>query len=208
MLVNAHNLTGDFDRMDDDGGPAHTASLTTRQRPGDASHPATTDAATIGWYRRLGASHRRRDELARLDAGAIQEHDNARRLACYRRWPGIVDAMRTLIGCYNDGAGRETLLLVDGPSGPDNEPSATVTARRGQSLVIAVEDSDLWVLPSLDENGRGQGERWIGLNRTDVATAAYVLQNWLAQLEGWHSATPDEEEFIAPNSTAVSASPC
>jgi len=62
------------------------------------------------------------------------------------------------------------------------QQTATVTARSGRSLVMAVEDADLWVRATEDESAN-PSERWIGLDRTDQATAAYVLQNWLAQLE-------------------------
>ena len=96
--------------------------------------------------------------------------------------------MRTLIDCYNDGAGGEVLILVDDPSGHGDEPTATVTARSGRSLVMAVEGADLWVRARQDENSRTEDERRIGLNRTDEATAGYVLQNWLAQLEPCDSA--------------------
>ena len=61
------------------------------------SHPATAADATTDLYRRLGASQSRRDEAVQLSARAIQERDDARQLACHRRWPAIVDAMRTLI---------------------------------------------------------------------------------------------------------------
>jgi hypothetical protein len=143
-----------------------------------ASHPATPAAATKDFYRRLGASQSRRDEVAQLSARVIQERNDAQQLACHRRWPAIVDAMRTLIACYNDGAGGERLIIVDRPAG--EEPTVTVTSHGGRTLVMAVDGADLWVRASQDENGRMQGERWIGLNRTDEATAKYVLQNWLA----------------------------
>jgi len=182
MPVNALNLSVDLNRMDDDGGPAAYARSTPRPRLVEADQAPTTGDATNDWFRRLGASHRRRDEAARLVTLAGQERDQARQLACHRRWPGIVDAMRRLIACYNDGTGGEPLILVDQPTA-DDEPIATVTARSGRSLVMAVEDADLWVRATEDETGGNQDERWIGLDRTDEATAAYVLQNWLAQLD-------------------------
>lgn len=164
MPVDTHNLATDVDQMD------HAD-------------------ATKDWYRRLGASHSRRDEAVQLSARAIQARDDARHLACHGRWPAIVDAMRTLIGCYNDGAGGETLIIVDGPTTAQGEElTLTVTARGGRALVMAVDGGDLWVRASQDENGRMQGERWIGLNRTDEATAGYVLQKWLAQLDACDSA--------------------
>jgi hypothetical protein len=198
MAVDARDLAMDLDRMDDDGGSLRHSVLTrtlrlapgpataTQQRT-DANHPATSVNATNDWYRRLGASHRRRDEAVRLSALAIQERDQAQQLACNLRWPAIVVAMRALIDFYNDGAGEEALLLVDG-RGESGEPTATVTTRSGRALVMAVEGADLWVRASQDGNGRTQGERWIGVNRTDQDTAGYVLQNWLAQLEPCDSA--------------------
>jgi hypothetical protein len=146
-------------------------------------HPGTPADATNDWYWRLGATHRRRDESARLSARAIQEHGDAQQIACHRRWPAIVDAMRVLIDHYNDGAEGEALILVDGPSGPGGEPTATVTARSGRTLVMAIEGTDLCVRTSQDGNSRTEDERWIGLHRTDEATAGYALQNWLAQLD-------------------------
>jgi hypothetical protein len=173
MRVDTHNLTTDVERMEDEASPPHQALFTT---------PRLADA-TKDLYRRLGASHRRRHEAAQLSARAIQERDDAQQLACHRRWPTIVDAMRTLVDCYNDGTGGETLIIVDGPTGQGKEPMVTVTARGGRALVMAVDNADLWVRTSQDENGRMQGERWIGLDRTDEATASYVLQNWMAQLD-------------------------
>lgn len=145
------------------------------------SHRATPAEATKNFYRRLGASQSRRDEAAQLSARAIQERDDARQLACLRRWPAIVDAMRSLIAYYNDGAGGERLMIVDSPAGHGEEPMVTVTSLGGRTLVMAVDGADLWVRASQDENGRMQGERWIGLNRTNEATAGYVLQNWLTK---------------------------
>jgi hypothetical protein len=153
-------------------------------------HLATPADATKDWYRRLGASQRRRDEVAQLTARASQERDDARQLACHRRWPAIVDAMRTLIACYNDGAREERLIIVDGRADGE-EPTVTVRSQGGRTLVMAVDGADLWVRASQDENGRMQGERWIGLNRTDEATANCVLQDWLAKVDvhvhGQHS---------------------
>ena len=200
----AHNLTTDVDRMDDDANPLRLALSTaaprlaprrvsaTRPRTG-ARHPATPTDATNDWYRRLGASHRRRDESIRLSARAIQDRDNTQQTACHHRWPAIVEAMRTLIDCYNEGAGEELLILVHGPSGQDGGPTATVTARSGRSLVMAVEGTHVCVRASRSEN-RAQDERWIGLHRTDEATAGYALQNWLTQLDACDSAIHVVEE--------------
>jgi hypothetical protein len=122
--------------------------------------------------------------------------------------------MRALIDCYNDGAGGEILILVDG-GGQGVEPTATVTARSGRAFVLAVEGAELWVRASEDGAGTTQAERWIGLNRTDQDTAGYVLQNWLAQLEPCDSEirvrtpfTPDEGPRSVSTSTDIHTTAC
>src|SRR5689334_4610343 len=107
MPVDARDVATDLNRMDDDGGrlrhPVLTSTLrlapgpaTARQQRTDANHPATSVNATHDWYRQLGASHRRRDESVRLSALAMQQRDQAQQLACDRRWPAVVEAMRAL----------------------------------------------------------------------------------------------------------------
>src|SRR4029434_482970 len=101
-------------------------------------------------------------------------------------WPAIVAAMRRLIGCYNHGTGRETLVLVDNHTAESGELTATVNAGESEVLVLAVDEADLWVRPP--QSDTAQGERWIGVDRSDEATAAYILQNWLTRLDnlrGW-----------------------
>ena len=181
--MDAHNLATDLDRMDDDGSPLPHAVLTMTPRLTRGNNQSAGQAnATNDYYRRLGASYRRRGDAVRRSARRIEERDGARQLACYRRWPAIVDAMRTLISHYNDGAGREIVTLAEGATERDREPTVTVTACGRRTLVIALEGADVWVRASQTPNGRVQGERWIGLNRTDEATANYVLQNWLEEL--------------------------
>jgi hypothetical protein len=197
MPVDARNRTTDVDRLDDRKSLPRPA-LFTRPRTSPQSthsvrpHPRVSRATAVDevndWYSRLGASHRQRDDLARLTARAIEERSTAQRLACHHRWPAIVNAMRTVIGHYNDGAQADVVSLHDRPTGEGGDPAATVATRSGRSLVIVVEDADLWVRASLDDNGNTHAERWIGMHRTDEATARYVLQNWLAQLEPADSA--------------------
>ena len=132
------------------------------------------------WYRRLGESHRKRDDASSREADTIQDREDTRERACRHRWPAIVAAMRRLIRGYNDGTGRETLVLVDNHTGEIGELTATVTAGNGQVLVLAVDEAGLWVRPP--QSDPAHGERWIGVDRSDEATAAYVLQNWLTRL--------------------------
>ena len=65
------------------------------------------------WCRHLGSLHRRRDEYARDEAGALRDRDRERQIAVRRRWPAIVAAMRALVGYCNEGAGVGVLTLVD-----------------------------------------------------------------------------------------------
>lgn len=188
MQAVAHHPETELARKNGNGRRQRQGSAASTTRPADADRPYSPAPATADGYRRLGADHHRRDDAARRAARALQERTEQRALACARRWPAILQAMRTLIGWYNEGAGREMLVLVDSPAGSAGEPSATITAPGGQTLVIAVEGADLRVHAGLEgENRRQQGERWIDLNRTDDATAGYVLQNWLAQLSAGSS---------------------
>ena len=88
--------------------------------------------------------------------------------------------MRRLIGSYNDGVGGDSIVLVDNHGGNRDELTATVSARDGQMFVLAVDDGDLWLRAS--GNGQAERERRIGIERSDEATAAYVLEDWLSRL--------------------------
>jgi hypothetical protein len=187
------SVTLEQDRMDDDGGPPlyvpHPVQRSRSKHVSEVSQHdiGTQDGRPAGVtndrYRRLGANHRRRDEIARQAARTIQDSDTRRQLACRTRWPEIVAAMRALITAYNQGTRLESLVLVDGPSGDAGELSVRVTAQSGQTLTMALDGDDLWVRPMRDDSGTlTQSERWIGLGRTNEATAEYVLQHWLTQL--------------------------
>ena len=110
----------------------------------------------------------------------MRDRHHARMLACHHRWPTIVAAMRRLIGSYKDGVGGDSIVLVDNHGGNRDELTATVSARDGQMFVLAVDDGDLWLRAS--GNGQAERERRIGIERSDAATAAYVLEDWLSRL--------------------------
>ena len=177
------------DRSDGRGRPHHMPPTTTPRAAArrERATRSRQDSSAFGaarrpddWYRRLGESHRKREDAGRRQAGTIQDREDTRGLACRQRWPAIIAAMRRLIRAYNDGTGRETLVLVDNHTGESGELTATVTARKSQMLVLAVDEGDLWVRPPQTEPA--EGERWIGVDRSDEATAAYILQNWLTRL--------------------------
>jgi hypothetical protein len=101
-----------------------------------------------------------------------------------RRWPGIIASIRTLIASYNDGVGLEPLTAMEQP--PDH-PVLIVESRgcaRG-SVTIAVDGADRCVRASAASPGAGDRhdiQRRIDCSRTDAATAAYLLQDWMERL--------------------------
>jgi hypothetical protein len=102
-----------------------------------------------------------------------------------RRWPGIIASIRTLIASYNDGAGRELLTAMEQPH-PDH-PVLIVESTgcaRG-AVTIAVDGADLCVRASAASHRAGDRhdiQRRIDCSRTDAATAAYLLQDWMERL--------------------------
>src|SRR5687767_1590000 len=86
------------DQRDEYGRPMHRVTSTntpsvaaagagTAERRADAN--VADRASADDWYRRLGESHRRRDDAARREARTIQDRHDARELACRRRWPAV-----------------------------------------------------------------------------------------------------------------------
>ncbi len=172
MRVAASVSDMDMARMDDDGAMTVKVSASATPEP----------SATSDWPRSLGASHARRDARARDDANDLDATQHAQQLAIRRRWPAIVDAMQAVINRYNAGAGSNALTLSDHSISDEGELAVDVTAPRGQLLTLAIDEGDLWVRPCHAADGVRQGERWIGLGRSDTAIAAYVLQPWMSQL--------------------------
>lgn len=140
----------------------------------------------------MGQRRRHRDDewAARAQLRAADEGD--RRTECLQRWPGIVGAIRRLIAAYNDGAGVEVLTIAQRS---DDDPSLIVTSQQAQGafVTIAVDDGDLSV--RLNGTPRGAagphgGERRIDCSRSDLGTAAYLLQEWMDQISLQSSRQP------------------
>lgn len=182
MSLPARTPTNDLDRMADDGAPPGRDRSASVVQVASRRAAAAPGGSVAEWYRRLGAARRHREERAHRDKHAVDSRNHAREVACRRRWPAIVAEMRTLIRSYNDGTGAETVTLIDERAGGRHELTATVTGPNERKLVLEVDGADLWVRATQDQEGRPESERWIGLDRSDGATAHYVLQNWLAQL--------------------------
>jgi hypothetical protein len=168
----------ELDRMADDGGPAGHVNGT----PPAAT--TQTDTSMDEWVRQLGASHRRRNELASHDLYTCQNRELTQRTELRRHWPGIVAAIRTLSHRYIEGAGLEVLTVADGASGDSQTPLVEIVARGGQTLTITLVDAELCVRQNPGPAGSlDGGQRWIALlGDGDEATAAYALQHWLTQL--------------------------
>jgi hypothetical protein len=172
----------ELDRMTDDGGPASTAPI--RQvnggRLSDPRHDAVARTGTSmdEWFRQLGASHRRRNELAGQDTYAGRDRDLRRHMALRQHWPGIVAAMRTLSRSYNEGAGLDVLTIADAANGDGYDLLVEVVARGGQTLTMTLVDAELCVRQSPAIAGAlDDGRRWLVLGASDEATAAYALQD-------------------------------
>jgi hypothetical protein len=128
-------------------------------------------------------AHRGRDEAAGHDARASQDRDRERETSMRQRWPGIVAAVRTLAGRYNEGAGIDVLTVVDDAGGKSADLVVTIAARGGQTLTMTLSGAELSVRPSQGATGwPDEGRRWITFGASDEATAASALQHWLTQL--------------------------
>jgi hypothetical protein len=135
------------------------------------------------WYWQLGVSHRQRDEAAGCESRTLEDRDRERETAVRRRWPGIVTAMRSLAGRYNEGAGLEVLSVVDDAGGASRDLIVTTVARGGQTLTMTLIGAELCVRASpVTAGASDDGRRWITLGTSDEATAANALQHWLTQL--------------------------
>jgi hypothetical protein len=132
------------------------------------------------WSRLLGEKQRLVDRAASLEIQTLLDQENARHSECLQRWPTIVEAMRTLIATYNDGAGLAVLTLQE------NSEKRGVTlesARTGRgSLVMTLDGSDVCVRTRHSGTDASNGVRWVSLNRTNENAAEYLLRNWMEQL--------------------------
>jgi len=123
----------------------------------------------------------RADALAA--AQATSERD--RRALCLKRWPGILAAITTLVAAYNDGAGLQLLTIGELHEGDD--PGVTIAAggSAGGAITIAVEADALLVHTSGVPTGGLHGSIRtcvVDGSRSDLAVAAYLLQDWMDHL--------------------------
>ena len=148
-----------------------------------ASIPAV-EPDHLDWYRQLGVSHRQRDESTAHAARTLQDRDREQQRALRRRWPGIVEAMRHVIRCYNEGAGHEALIVSEEGNDKGRDPAVQVVARGRQTLTMALVGGDLCVSTTPAVVGAADdGRRWITLDEpSDETVAVHVLRHWLLRL--------------------------
>jgi hypothetical protein len=129
----------------------------------------------------LGTAHRRRDEAAASVAHRRGEIDAARLTTSLVRWPAVVVAIKTTLAAYNNGMGRE-LLVVTETDQP--HPSATIESTGGimSALVVTLDEAEIRVDCRAAAPDHGGATRWVAMTRSDDDTAAYVLQEWMERL--------------------------
>ena len=145
--------------------------------------PCTASAESLA--RQSGQRRRQRDDDSAAQTQAHTADETDRRALCLQRWPGILASIRSLVVAYNDGAGRQLLTAANRSDGDD--PAVTVASLGSTcgSVTVAVDGSDLCVRidgTSRSTAGLHGGVRRIDCSRSDPATAAYLLQDWMDRL--------------------------
>ena len=135
------------------------------------------------WALKLGQEHGAQERAAARTTEATRQAAADAADAALTRWPRVVEAMTRLVAAYNQGAGRQAIdissdgidsgrLAVILRSGRDDAPRLTVT----------LEESAIYARHSGSGSASGEIEYHLDNGRSDDATAAYVLQRWMAQL--------------------------
>jgi hypothetical protein len=99
--------------------------------------------------------------------------------ASAERWRAIVAGIRRLVDAYNTGAGR-TVLSVEEET---EKPTVTIAAgAEAPSLTAALEDTVICVQVRAVDSVSCSSDVRLRPDRSDDATAAYILQNWMQRL--------------------------
>jgi hypothetical protein len=128
----------------------------------------------------LGTAHRRRAEAAALITQRRNGLDDAGLESSRSRWVDILAAIRRIVATYNDGAGREVLVVT----GSDGSSSATIESEgcRISALVVTLDEGEIRVECRGTAPHHDGIKRWIAMTRTDNEMAAYALQEWMERL--------------------------
>jgi hypothetical protein len=145
-----------------------------------ATRGSRAETPAVHWAQGLGEARHARDECGARTAKS-EEEDAARRIAvAVERWAAIVAGIRRLADAYNIGARRMVLSVVE-QSGP---PTVTVAvAGEGNPYLTAALEDTLICVHACDAGGVPRAtEVRLCPDRSDEATAAYVLQHWMQRL--------------------------
>jgi hypothetical protein len=132
------------------------------------------------WSRRFGEEYGQRERAAAREAQARNEVEQHVHDSCVERWPSIVQAMRSLVMNYNEGAGVEAITLLE--EAGDRCVTIQSAGNGRSSLVIALDGPDLAVRTRNGPDRPLSGTTWMTLNRTDDSAAEYLLRDWMERL--------------------------
>ena len=147
------------------------------------THTALPDERHEERARDMGRRRRQHDDRADARAAADANAETDRRALCLQRWPGILAAIRAQLAAYNDGAGEELVTASEGRDGDD--PVVTIASRSSAhaGIIISVDGDALLVRTNPEAAAGFHGiARRIDCSRSDTATAAYLLQDWMDRL--------------------------
>ena len=140
-----------------------------------------SETGATQWAHGLGEQRHARDAAVARTATSHQEDAARTSAASMVRWPAIVASIRRLVDAYNTGAQRAILSVVE----QSGQSTVTVAAGAGgtPSLTAALEDT-LICVQARDALGVSHDvEVRLRPDRSDDATAAYVLQDWMQRLD-------------------------
>jgi hypothetical protein len=161
-------------------------AVTHRSRFAAAEEPPTSRDRSLqhhpdDWSWRLGVQRRTREEKQQREGQLRNSGSEEVRIECRQQWAAVVAAMRTQVTRYNDGAGRQAIVMAENTDG--DQISVTVESDGGDhSLEVELDETTLFVRARGGPSTAIASERWITLDRPDTATAAYILQPWMEQL--------------------------
>jgi hypothetical protein len=144
-----------------------------RPRVGPAEHD---------WAVKLGERHGAQERVARQTAQAAHDQQMSEANAAQTRWPRIVEAITRLVAAYNEGAGREVITVSDDRAAAGGGSMVLRGGNDAATLSVTLEASALYARRPGSSTPSSEIQYRLSADRGDEATAAYVLQHWMAQL--------------------------
>jgi hypothetical protein len=157
-----------------------------RSRFAAAEEPLTSHERSLlhhphDWSWRLGVKRRTREDKELREGQLLESKGEEERIECGQRWTAVIAAMRTLVTRYNDGAGRQAIVMSESADG-DRIGVTFESEGSGHILEVDLDETTLFVRAGGDPPAAIASERWITFDRPDTATAGYILQPWMEQL--------------------------